>query len=354
MYIFVGKAYLQSISATCINMSKVPGVDPKIREIVRKYLTPQQPPPPQPSQPPLPSGNSIVEASFYQMLVAENDESVWRILRAMLDPAFLQSLLQDPAVSHRFKKVALLLLLVIASDSICSETSNKAKEILDELGEVQFCQEYEPYTYTVDDILQKMNIEASLSSITHKCAKCVDVPTLNDDGDGISCRRYDCVVCLHFGNGRDTVFCTEGTRACPAMQKTMAWANVARALMPLARVVANSSEYTHASEDLALPLDVWRCFYGFWALPMLFTAKKSLKYLKDALGIFEDQTRCSEVLWRHVSLLLHMQRVLQVKVRNPLKGELLDENRKTLVEFQEKYGRFLPPLSSPPLPSLSQ
>ena len=291
---------------------------------------------------------------LYGAFKQKSNEDAWDTICNMLDPAFLQSLLRDPDVSPKLKEVALLLLLVIASDSICKGTSDEAKRVLAELEGVQFCQEHNPYTYETDAILQKMDSVASMSSENHQCDKCVAVPNLGNIADGSSCSKYNCPMCLHFADGRDTAHKEEGdTHACPAMQKTMAWANMVRALVPLARVVANSSKYKNVSEEFALPFKVWRCFYCFWALPMLFTAKKSLKYLQNALGIFEDQTRCANVLWRHVSLLLHMQKVLQMKVRFPLKGESSTENRKTLAEFQEKYGQFLPPITSP-APPLSQ
>jgi hypothetical protein len=324
-------------------MANVPGVNPCIRGIIGKYLIPQQPP--------LPSGNSIVCTSFYKMLVAKNKKEAWRILCAMLNPAFLQLLLRDPYVPPHIKKGATLLLLVIASDFICSITSDEAKEILAKLEVVPFDREHYPYTHKIDAILQEMDIEASMSSENHKCDRCVAVPTVGDIADGSSCIKYDCQECLHFTHGRDTVHTAEGTHACSVMQQIMAWANMFRLLVPLARVVANSSEYRHVSEQFTQYLDAWRCSYGFRAFPMLFTAKRSIRYLRDALGLFENHTSCPNVLWRHVSLLLHMQQVLQMKVSTPSKGDLLDENRKTLAEFQEKYGRFLPPLPSPPLSS---
>jgi len=285
------------------------------------------------------------------MFMAETNDEAWKILRDMLDTVFLQKLLEDSGVSDKLKQVALLLLLVIASDSIYLETSNEAKIILNELKVVLFHQELAPYAYTYKarEILLDMDKEATLSSKTHQCANCVGVPTLGDVNERRSCVKYKCMECRNFTYGQDTVHNDKGTSACSEMQQIMAWANMVRLLVPLAIDVAKSSAYRHASENFTQCLKVWRYSYYIWALPMLFTPKKNIMYLKDALRIFQDQTSCVDVLWRHVSLLLRMQQVLQMKVHTPLTGELLNENRKTLAEFQEKYGRFLPPL-----PSLSQ
>lgn len=359
-------------------MSGAPSVsgfqDLEIQKILTKYFKPrpQQPSPPQPPQQPsppqpLPSGTQIVDIVLYNTFLPKDEENsegnsegtsdgkAWRYIMAMLDPEFLLKLMKDPNVSPKHKEVATLLLLVLASECICEQKSNRAKEILVDLDVVKISTDHWPYTCKTDAILDQMYSDAIRLSENHKCTECVAVPNLGDFAERKSCSKYICAKCLHFADGRDTVHEEEGgTHACPAMQKTMAWVNMVRPFVFLARDVVHSSEYRHVSEDFTRLLDVWRCSYCFWALPMLFTAKKSLKYLQNALGILKDQTGCTDVIWRHVSLLLHMQKVLQMKVNTPLKGELLDENRKTLAEFQEKYGRFLPPLSSPPLPSLSQ
>lgn len=313
--------------------------DSCIDAIATKYLTPPQAPSPRP----LPNGNQIIDGALYKIFIAISESNAWNIVHAVLDPEFLHTLIQDLNVTPKHKQVALLLLLVIASDSICSKTSDEAKGLLVELGVVLFHREHHPYAYKADDILREINIEASLSSQSHTCPKCVAVPNLGVV-EATSCSKYLCAGCQNFTNGRDTVHTAEGTYACPTMQQIAAWANMVHLLVPLARIVANSSEYRHVSEEFTRLLDVWRRAYCFWALPMLFAEKKGITYLKDALSLFEEQTSCVDVLWRHVSLLLHMQKVLQIKVCKPLKKDSLEENRKALAEFQEEYGRFLPPL----------
>ena len=340
--------------------------DLEIRKILTKYFKPppQQPSPPQPPQQPsppqpLPSGKKIVNSLLYGAFLAKDEENsegnsdgkAWRYIMAMLDPEFLLKLMKDPNVSPKHKEVATLLLLVLASECICKEKSDEAKRILADLEVVQFHQEHRPYTYKTDAILCEMYSDAIRLSKDHKCTECVAVPNLGDFAERKSYSKYICAKCLHFADGLDTVHEEEGgTHACPAMQKTMAWVNMVRPFVFLARDVVHSSEYRHVSEDFTRLLDVWRCSYCFWALPMLFTRKQRITYLTDALGIFKEQTECADVIWRHVSLLLHMQKVLQMKVHNPLKGESSTENNEILVMFQTIYGKFLPPLSSPAPP----
>jgi hypothetical protein len=128
-----------------------------------------------------------------------------------------------------------------------------------------------------------------------------------------------------------------------------------RSLVSLVKVVVNPAEHRPARADPILLLGIWRFTFFIWRLPRVFTAKKSLRWLLSALGLFEDHAGCAGVIWRHVSLLFHIQQILQIKACNPLKGESSAENIQTLAKFQTKYGEFLPPLSSPPpLPSLSQ
>jgi len=321
--------------------------DPKIRKIMSKYLNPpqpQQPPQPQPAQPPqpLPSGSKIVNTVLNNAFFANSEEGAWHIIMAMLDPEFLQTLVNDPDVLPKHKEVATLLLLVLASDCICKKKSNRAKEILAVLEVVKISTEHRPYTCKTDAILDQMHSDAIWLSKNHKCTECVLVPTLGH----ASCGKCYCEDCMYFTDGRDTVHDEGSTYACQVMQNTMAWANMVRFLVYLARDVVHSSEYKHVSDCFSRLLGVWRCSYCFWALLMLFTKKKGIIYLKDALGIFEKQTKCNDVLWRHVSLLLHMQKVLQMKVRFPLKGESSSENNELLEMFQTKYGKFLPPLSS--------
>ena len=330
--------------------------DPKISAILAKYIKqPPRPaqPRPQPSQTPqpLPNGGKIFLFALKGVLTAGGDNKAWDIIWAILDPAFLRTLMKDSDVSTELKEVATLLLLVIASNCICDKERDKAKNVLAELGVVLSSTEHEPYTYEIEDILRQLNMEASRLSKDHNCAKCKPVPTLENNRD--TCSRHNCAECRHFTDGHDTTCIHGSIYACPTVQGQMAWVNMLRSLVPLAKNVAHSAEYKYVSEDFNQLLGIWRFTFFIWRLPRLFTSTKSSEFLVGVLGLFVVHAGCPGVIWRHVTLLLQMQQVLQIKAQTPLKGETSAENMQTLADFQTRFGEFLPPLPSPPPPHSS-
>jgi len=341
----------------------MPGIkNRQISDIIEKYAEPlpqpPQPAPPQPAPPQTPqllpnfkgNGGKIFLVALNEAVTAGDVQKAWGIIKAIMDTAFLWALMMDPKVTAKIKEVATLLLLVIASNCICDKKRDKAKNVLDELGVVPISTEHEPYTYTyeIDAILRQRYNGAIGLSQDHKCAICVSVPTLENNRD--TCSRHNCAGCRHFTDGHDTTRIHGSIYACPTVQGQMAWANMLRSLVPLAKNVAHSAKYKYISEDFNLLLGIWRFNFFIWRLPRLFTSTKSSEYLLGALGLFVDQAGCTGVIWRHVTLLLQMQQVLQIKARTPLKGETSSENMQTLAEFQTRFGEFLPPLSSPPPP----
>lgn len=282
---------------------------------------------------------------MWLLFMASNERDAWILMKQLADPESLHELLKDPMTPERERELASFLLIIMAANERKDERQTSAREILNLEGIVP---KLEPVGEdNRDDKDQQLYYEEKLRTKfvkikkrtddmeLHDCDKCIRVPLTEE-----MCVECECANCHPHSDGRDTTPRGRDTYACCGMQCDLSWLYMLPHLAELVYVLLeywtfrpsyfSDSDFVDGNFNRAIT--EWREYYFLCVFQTQFTPKTSKKQLTKLLSLFSKKYNHEGLIWRHVSLLLHMQQVLQEKG---------GDNQGMLDEFNKMYGHLL-------------
>lgn len=284
---------------------------------------------------------------MWMIFISSNHWSALCSLKKLADPESLHELLKDPMTPKRECELASFLLIIMAANKKKDKRQTHAREILNLVGivpklepagedsrddkdrqqqyyEKKLCAEFVKIKKKTDDMA------------LHDCDKCVRVPLTEE-----MCVECKCANCHPHSYGRDTTPRGCDTYACCNMQCDLSWLYMLPHLAELVYVLLDYWTFSPSyfsnpdslDENFNQAITDWREYYFLCVFQTQFAAKESKEQLTKLLSLFSKKYNHEGLIWRHVSLLLHMQQVLQG----------MGDNQGMLDEFNKMYGHLLPP-----------